>query len=860
MRRDVQPLTYLRTSFDDTLLAISTPIPTPMLAPTKAPEPARSPRMARIFTSRPPKHGQPDPPTKLQHRSSVFNLFSRPNVQRAHGHHTEPEMPAVPRVISQRESKRSSMSLKRPTRPTGTLSRQHKSDDALSRAPSSKLDRKKSMTKPGPNASAKQQPENPQQHMTTNWEPPPLFQAYPQAIKHSTLECTGSLQHQKSNPRLSHTRYDSSSPMKTRPGSSGFRPKSSKRDRTSEVGANDNRPSSRPGSSAARDVYILVTSGYLLRYAGEGLSDRKPLEVLKLGHKSAAFASDLIPGRHWVLQVLQNVTEGPGTLAPQKSFLSKLRMSTASKRRVISSMLLICDDPEQMNDWMQAMRKAIEQVGGPKSRPQTAIKRAPSEAEIKAQHRLSHRFPLPLSPRLAPPLSPHSPTKSTPSSPTAVNSDRTSNATAVGTLSDWSSNRSSALVASGLAHANGQKLSVITDFYEQIPEQPHHDEPSLDSASLHHNSSMYSYPNKTDILLTPDSTTSQSTQKATTPVNKDRLSLKSALNMPMLSDLLTPEAIVEESIGRLKLARDAEPDSPHSPVYLTPPTEAHSLSTPASSTATFPKTPQPSPSLLPPLVPSPSFMDSIPESSAIKSRRSPTKAPKQAPADQLTPASTPTIDIIPSPKTETTSHSPLDARNYPKRLSSMNPLAMNPSPASSPRRTSFRSSSPLPLRSSYHSAKESFSGWIDQKEPDAHGLGISLLNSTTSPRHSALLQLTGAFPPLDSPTLPPDNHTFDAPFPTTQTQQPLRRPANLRVNTDQSSFLARRTSRTTAPRLSEPQLAPTNPSKRSSVLVPVIRPAFRPRARSNRTSAMTLPPLMPPPVAPLPAPPSQVAV
>lgn len=112
---------------------------------------------------------------------------------------------------------------------------------------------------------------------------------------------------------------------------------------------------------------MLVTAGYILQYSGDGDFDRLPEKVLKLGKDSAAFASDLITGKHWVLQILQSVNEdGTVTAGPKNNLLSRLRLQTASARREASSFLLVLESAEEMDAWMTAVRKEIEALGGAK--------------------------------------------------------------------------------------------------------------------------------------------------------------------------------------------------------------------------------------------------------------------------------------------------------------------------------------------------------------------------------------------------------------------------------------------------------------------------------------------------------------
>ncbi|KAL6896374.1 hypothetical protein GGI43DRAFT_410941 [Trichoderma evansii] len=114
-------------------------------------------------------------------------------------------------------------------------------------------------------------------------------------------------------------------------------------------------------------VYILVTAGYLLQYSGDGAIDRLPEKVLRLGAASAAFVTDVIPGRHFVLQVTSTTenNDRPPSSDP-RSFLSKLPFRSSEKRNT-SNMIMVFENAEDMDGWMTCLRSMIEQLGGKRS-------------------------------------------------------------------------------------------------------------------------------------------------------------------------------------------------------------------------------------------------------------------------------------------------------------------------------------------------------------------------------------------------------------------------------------------------------------------------------------------------------------
>ncbi|UKZ73977.1 hypothetical protein TrVFT333_001631 [Trichoderma virens FT-333] len=129
-------------------------------------------------------------------------------------------------------------------------------------------------------------------------------------------------------------------------------------------------------------IYILVTAGYLLQYSGDGAIDRMPEKVLRLGKLSAAFATDMIPGRHWVLQVSATAEDDRvSTITTEsRSLLSKLSFRSTSEKRYTSNILMVFESAEDMDDWMTSLRAMIEQLGGRKSLSEVGL---PKELDVK---------------------------------------------------------------------------------------------------------------------------------------------------------------------------------------------------------------------------------------------------------------------------------------------------------------------------------------------------------------------------------------------------------------------------------------------------------------------------------------------
>ncbi|KAH7128799.1 hypothetical protein B0J11DRAFT_578970 [Dendryphion nanum] len=290
-------------------------------------------------------------PPKLERsasKMSLFNLFSRPKVEKARGHTEvglaipmEPQQPPKPAPVSPPKS-----SLR--VNPPPFVQQAHRSRSRMSLKP----------------ASVRRHP--------IDWDPPPLFQAYPQSIKYATVQaCSFSpdillrTQSQRKQYDLLRERMDSHRDLPTTL-ENGTETKKLEKTHKRLISTSVLNP---PNPQLTNKVYVLVTAGYVMQYSGDGPFDRLPEKVLKLGKESAAFACDLIPGKHWVLQISQSANEdGTVTVGPKSNLLSRLRIQTASARREASSFLLVLESAEEMDSWMTAVRKEIDALGGMKAK------------------------------------------------------------------------------------------------------------------------------------------------------------------------------------------------------------------------------------------------------------------------------------------------------------------------------------------------------------------------------------------------------------------------------------------------------------------------------------------------------------
>ena len=240
------------------------------------------------------------------------------------------------------------------------------------------------------------------------WDPPPLFQAYPQAIKHATL--LASTLSADSLLRINNYKITNSLRDEIAQSHSDFYELDQKAASSKVEKVKRKHRKQMSGSTSKGDwiqkIFVLVTSGYLLQYAGEGSFDRLPEKMMQLGKDSVAFASDVIPGKHWVLQISQSMNADGTPSADSRSILSRLAIRGADYRRTATSLLLVLNSAEDMDSWIAVVRREIESLGGKKLVSETGKPKPDDKVmQLEAQpthryiiHRDLNRFPDPASP------------------------------------------------------------------------------------------------------------------------------------------------------------------------------------------------------------------------------------------------------------------------------------------------------------------------------------------------------------------------------------------------------------------------------------------------------------------------------
>jgi hypothetical protein len=804
-------------------------------------------------------------------KMSLFNLFSKPKVERARGH-TEVGL-AVP------------MRPQTPPKPPPVVSapksslRQNPSPPAQQsiRARSSQIFRPMSMRPPPPSKEF------------GSWEPPPLFQAFPQSVKHATVqacvfapEVLMRTQSQRRQAEVLRERMDSARDLSIidEDGAEAKRLEKTHRRLISNSVLNP------PAPELVNKIYILVTAGYVLQYAGDGSFDRTPEKVLKLGKESAAFACDLIPGKHWVLQISSHAhDDGTTEAGPKNSLLSRLRSQNAAVRKAATSFLLVLDSAEEMDSWMTVVRKEIDNQGGMKVRDDSS--RASSSTDdtrgTQSSDTTSHRYRMQRDSKVPSKIVPvDSPLQSQYSSPRIV-------------TSEWASNRSertASIAESSSGQSNRyaiQRQSMETSSIVGTPVSQ--DQIQLDSLR---GRSRFSYMSNATSMSGPG-TRSTSRESSPAPKSPYQENFSPALETEPTRSAMSLKSFHMNPSNNVASRRRSMQPLPVTNEHFTPPANKpplrhrHSLYGPVSPTMTEERRPSTVKAIL-------SVEESItkqntqlvepstvPTSSAARPTRPQvqTNLANQAPvlaqeqAREASPVRVNTRSYSIPPRSNVVSPPPKDPAPFPpvsasRRQSSIggpSNMAANATTSSSPTsdaRTQRRVSAnpkpflrPFPVRPQQQHADQSkaaprrLSSFGPTSGPAPLRLSINVHRSVTAPVR----------PPSSSMNMGPTSHPQSF-----QTSAQARR-QSIQARTSPAPFLlapsrpvraiASTPSFVPGRRTSNPQVpVPTQTAQQpsSSALREHLPAAFEPKFVAPRRSvpAMALPPPVPPPNMPLP--------
>ncbi|KAJ5205184.1 Transcriptional coactivator/pterin dehydratase [Penicillium cf. griseofulvum] len=298
-----------------------------------------------------PLHGQGQGPMKRQSsKTSLRNLF---------GHKSSRADPKLEEIIETQPEPETAILWETPMSPSITSPRTIDSNPTItSPTEPSRANLMTSRAKPDPKHANQEQ---------YGWKPPPLFQAYPQSTKHDCLPAPAlsadSILRLHATTARSSTDDNPVNPLEHDEAADAARKKREQRQKKHlrTLSGTINKV------EWTQKIYVLATTGYILQYAGEGKHDRLPERMLLLGPNSVAFASDAIPGKHWVVQVSHNPTDEHSAIPdPPKPRFSRFGFHKSNTRRFSRNFLLVFDNPDAMIGWLAAVRAEIEKRGGRK--------------------------------------------------------------------------------------------------------------------------------------------------------------------------------------------------------------------------------------------------------------------------------------------------------------------------------------------------------------------------------------------------------------------------------------------------------------------------------------------------------------
>lgn len=223
-------------------------------------------------------------------------------------------------------------------------------------------------------------------------DPPPLTQAYRQALVHADLETPVSFTEVVRSRQNSLSAKDAQS-------------QDVLEDVVKVKCAHKKTDSGDDTCVTKSKIFVLVHGPYLLQFSGDAEPNTLPEKILLLDKDCVAFACDAVPGRPWVLQVSKTSSASQSTqdrtLRPS---WSRLTLRQPEDKKTVNTMLMVFDDSEELYTWLFALRKEIEHLGGIEYRPGTGNddrtwrenltrRFGPSSSEVRQPRRSSVEIP-----------------------------------------------------------------------------------------------------------------------------------------------------------------------------------------------------------------------------------------------------------------------------------------------------------------------------------------------------------------------------------------------------------------------------------------------------------------------------------
>lgn len=267
---------------------------------------------------------------------SLFNIFSRPKVEKLRGY-TEPDLSLTP--IDESLSRSVTPDLK------SSMLRLEKPHPPLPRPSTAMSSHAKDPPRPsreGRMSTGGEEPSRPFRRRAS-WSLPPLFQAQAQAVKAGkaqTSDGTGSLQ-------VTRRRRDSRASL--------VEPERVQRNMSI---------TSIQYTELPKKVFVLTANNCLLQYTDQGQNERLPERFLQLTAESVASACDTVPGEQHVLQISQDPDGQEAGTSSSMSFFSRLGLRGSLARKEAFTLLLVFSNAQDMDSWMATIREQIRLLSG----------------------------------------------------------------------------------------------------------------------------------------------------------------------------------------------------------------------------------------------------------------------------------------------------------------------------------------------------------------------------------------------------------------------------------------------------------------------------------------------------------------
>ncbi|THV92749.1 hypothetical protein D6D27_04745 [Aureobasidium pullulans] len=316
---------------------------------------------------------------RLNPKSSLFNLFSRPKVEKQRGFN-ESGYAATPIIEPGRDTPSPDLIVREPAPPSinGPQSVYRRPSTSLSvREDPRKLARSRTPT----SDDVREEDETPAL--------PTLFDIYSDSSKVTIAQAID----ESGASRLTRPRKSNASHII---------PAHIHEERRGSVDSikGEHKAQSRSGRNSLsqgpfqRKIFALSNDGLILQYPEKGGGERLPERALQLGPESVAFACDLVPGRPYVLQVDQkpNTVSEHHMLHSQTSLLTKIGLKDNLPRVGEHSILIILDTAEELTSWMNAVRKQILVLGavvGEGVKPDAIEKQSTTAPKLRIKQRVS---------------------------------------------------------------------------------------------------------------------------------------------------------------------------------------------------------------------------------------------------------------------------------------------------------------------------------------------------------------------------------------------------------------------------------------------------------------------------------------